>query len=116
MRVLSLLIICSLPLLLAGEYDRSPSSSRGSAAIIQVGAEVHPICLDRHNDESCPCGFGDDSLCPSNEDDDALEELLLAQDGLHYWASLNLDLNRHANAGRGHALPALAVESHPLRC
>lgn len=116
MRVLSLLIIWSLPLLLVGEHDRSPSSPRGPLNGIHAGVDVHPICLTRHRDESCPCGFSDDSLCPSFEDDDALEELLLAQDALHSWTSADLDLNPRKYAASGHALSALAVRSRPLRC
>ncbi len=116
MRVLSLLIIWSLPLLLVGEHDRSPSSPRGPITDVHAGIDVHPIYLGRHRDESCPCEFSDDSLCPSYEDDDALEELLLDRDALHSWTSADLDLNTRNHAASGHAPSALAVRSRPLRC
>lgn len=116
MRVPSLLIIWSLPLLPAGEPGLSPSSDRGPVALNRVGAEVHPICLERHQDESCPCGYSDDSLCPSYEDDDALEELHLARGGRHTCTSSDLDLNRRTTVAFGHAIPSLAVRSRPLRC
>lgn len=116
MRVLSLLIICSLPLLQAGEHDRSPSSPRGPLNGIHAGVDVHPTCLDRHRDESCPCGLSDDSLCPSFEDDDTLEDLLLAGDALHSWASSDLDLNPLNGAAPGRVLPSRAARSRPLLC
>ena len=115
MKVLSLLIIWSLPLFQPEEHAHSLPSPGDQVCGVHAGVRPHAICLDRHQDDSCPCRSGDDSFCRSSEDDDTLEDLLLARDGLHSWARNDLNLIL-ATAAAGGNLPCRAGQSRPLRC
>jgi hypothetical protein len=116
MNLLSLLMLGSLPLLQAGEHDRSHTLRHDRSTPLHARASLDPGTLDRHPDEGCPCELTDGSPAGSVEDDDSLEDLLLGRDKLHSWASQDPDSNALAWVARGLESHFHSARSLPLLC
>ncbi len=116
MKVLSLLMIWTLPLLQPSEHGPSLSPPPGRGDALHAGILHDPASLDPHPDHPCPCDLADGSLAGAFEDDDSFEEILLDRDSWRSTVSPDRGPNALASPARGHDLSFRAARTLPLLC